>query len=67
MLEMYLFLDLVGGGAGKKRRIEYGSNLASLETESELNQTVDPHPLRRLYKLQVKISGHIVTWTTKGN
>ena len=58
----YLFLDSGrerrASTSGERRR-EDGSNLARLETASELKKTVDLSS-RRQYQLKAKISGHAV-------
>ena len=59
---MYLFfLEKSRGGASEERRREHGSNLARLETASEIKKLLTLNlSSRRRYKLQAKISGHAV-------
>ena len=45
------------GGASAERGREHGSNLARLETVSEMTRNLCS---RRLYELQAKMSGHAV-------
>ena len=39
------YRERIAGGGNDERRREHGSDLARLETASELKQTVDPQPL----------------------